>query len=48
MAWAVLGAVGAAIGSFVNVLAYRLPRHESVVGLEIGNEPELLPSSRVC
>ena len=26
-----LGAFGAAIGSFVNVLAYRLPRHESIV-----------------
>jgi leader peptidase (prepilin peptidase)/N-methyltransferase len=28
---AFLGAFGAAIGSFVNVLAYRLPRHESLV-----------------
>jgi leader peptidase (prepilin peptidase) / N-methyltransferase len=28
---AFLGACGAAIGSFVNVLAYRLPRHESIV-----------------
>jgi leader peptidase (prepilin peptidase)/N-methyltransferase len=31
MAWAFLGAFGAAIGSFVNVLAYRLPRRESIV-----------------
>jgi leader peptidase (prepilin peptidase) / N-methyltransferase len=31
MAWAFLGLCGAAIGSFVNVLAYRLPRRESVV-----------------
>jgi len=31
MAFAFLGAFGAAIGSFVNVLAYRLPRHESIV-----------------
>jgi leader peptidase (prepilin peptidase)/N-methyltransferase len=31
MAFAFLGACGAAIGSFVNVLAYRLPRHESIV-----------------
>jgi leader peptidase (prepilin peptidase)/N-methyltransferase len=31
MDFAFLGAFGAAIGSFVNVLAYRLPRHESVV-----------------
>jgi leader peptidase (prepilin peptidase) / N-methyltransferase len=31
MAWAFLGACGAAIGSFVNVLAYRLPRRESIV-----------------
>ena len=31
MGIAFLGAFGAAIGSFVNVLAYRLPRHESLV-----------------
>jgi leader peptidase (prepilin peptidase) / N-methyltransferase len=31
MDFAFLGAFGAAIGSFVNVLAYRLPRRESVV-----------------
>jgi leader peptidase (prepilin peptidase) / N-methyltransferase len=31
MGIAFLGAFGAAIGSFVNVLAYRLPRHESIV-----------------
>ena len=31
MALAFLGAFGAAIGSFVNVLAYRLPRRESIV-----------------
>jgi leader peptidase (prepilin peptidase)/N-methyltransferase len=31
MSFAFLGACGAAIGSFVNVLAYRLPRHESIV-----------------
>jgi leader peptidase (prepilin peptidase) / N-methyltransferase len=31
MDFAFLGACGAAIGSFVNVLAYRLPRRESVV-----------------
>jgi leader peptidase (prepilin peptidase) / N-methyltransferase len=31
MAWAFLGAFGAALGSFVNVLAYRLPRRESIV-----------------
>jgi leader peptidase (prepilin peptidase) / N-methyltransferase len=31
MGLAFLGACGAAIGSFVNVLAYRLPRHESIV-----------------
>ena len=31
MGLAFLGACGAAIGSFVNVLAYRLPRHESLV-----------------
>jgi leader peptidase (prepilin peptidase)/N-methyltransferase len=31
MGIAFLGACGAAIGSFVNVLAYRLPRRESVV-----------------
>jgi leader peptidase (prepilin peptidase)/N-methyltransferase len=31
MGIAFLGAFGAAIGSFVNVVAYRLPRHESLV-----------------
>jgi leader peptidase (prepilin peptidase) / N-methyltransferase len=31
MGLAFLGACGAAIGSFVNVLAYRLPRRESIV-----------------
>ena len=31
MGLAFLGAFGAAIGSFVNVLAYRLPRRESLV-----------------
>jgi leader peptidase (prepilin peptidase) / N-methyltransferase len=31
MTWAFLGLCGAAIGSFVNVLAYRLPRRESIV-----------------
>src|SRR5690242_838320 len=31
MGIAFLGAFGAAIGSFVNVLAYRLPRRESIV-----------------
>jgi leader peptidase (prepilin peptidase)/N-methyltransferase len=31
MSIAFLGAFGAAIGSFVNVLAYRLPRRESIV-----------------
>jgi leader peptidase (prepilin peptidase) / N-methyltransferase len=31
MSLAFLGAFGAAIGSFVNVLAYRLPRRESIV-----------------
>jgi leader peptidase (prepilin peptidase) / N-methyltransferase len=31
MGFLALGAFGAAIGSFVNVLAYRLPRHESIV-----------------
>jgi leader peptidase (prepilin peptidase)/N-methyltransferase len=31
LSFAFLGACGAAIGSFVNVLAYRLPRRESIV-----------------